>query len=210
MKSLGKNVAKAICYCNASPLMLGLGGAQLRGQSVETVWQSNSTKVCTKERSLKSRSSFRRRHLQPTQNLHPPLHSRRNDWPFRSLRKLGQNATRRPQAVRGGARVPRRKGCGHDGQRKSVAHMPTAAPATAALRYGRMIDAEKESRSRGSHRWGPLQKPRRTCLDRLGKVSHHRGLKYSGPPRFCWCACLACSANASRKVELSSESIIDP
>jgi pimeloyl-ACP methyl ester carboxylesterase len=37
MKSLGKNVAKAICYCNASPLMLGLGGAQLRGQSVETV-----------------------------------------------------------------------------------------------------------------------------------------------------------------------------
>jgi pimeloyl-ACP methyl ester carboxylesterase len=37
MKSLGKNVAKAICYCNTSPLMLGLGGAQLRGQSVEIV-----------------------------------------------------------------------------------------------------------------------------------------------------------------------------
>ena len=37
MASLGKNVAKAICYCNTSPLMLGLGGAQLRGQSVETV-----------------------------------------------------------------------------------------------------------------------------------------------------------------------------
>jgi pimeloyl-ACP methyl ester carboxylesterase len=37
MKSLGKNVAKAICYCNSRPLMLGLGGAQLRGQSVETV-----------------------------------------------------------------------------------------------------------------------------------------------------------------------------
>jgi len=37
MKSLGKNVAKAICYCNSHPLMLGLGGAQLRGQSVETV-----------------------------------------------------------------------------------------------------------------------------------------------------------------------------
>ena len=37
MASLGKNVAKAICYCNSSPLMLGLGGAHLRGQSVETV-----------------------------------------------------------------------------------------------------------------------------------------------------------------------------
>ena len=37
MKSLGKNVAKGICYCNSSPLMLGLGGAQLRGQSVEMV-----------------------------------------------------------------------------------------------------------------------------------------------------------------------------
>ena len=37
MASLGNNVAKAICYCNTSPLMLGLGGAQLRGQSVETV-----------------------------------------------------------------------------------------------------------------------------------------------------------------------------
>jgi hypothetical protein len=37
MRSLGKNVAKAICYCNSSPLMLGLGGAQLRGQSVEIV-----------------------------------------------------------------------------------------------------------------------------------------------------------------------------
>ena len=37
MKSLGKNVAKAICYCNSRPLMLGLGGAQLRGQAVETV-----------------------------------------------------------------------------------------------------------------------------------------------------------------------------
>jgi len=37
MASLGKNVAKAICYCNSHPLMLGLGGAQLRGHSVETV-----------------------------------------------------------------------------------------------------------------------------------------------------------------------------
>jgi len=37
MKALGKNVAKAICYCNSRPLMLGLGGAQLQGQSVETV-----------------------------------------------------------------------------------------------------------------------------------------------------------------------------
>ena len=37
MRSLGTNVAKAICYCNSNPLMLGLGGAQLRGQSVEIV-----------------------------------------------------------------------------------------------------------------------------------------------------------------------------
>ena len=37
MRSLGKNVAKAICYCNSMPFMLGLGGARLRGESVETV-----------------------------------------------------------------------------------------------------------------------------------------------------------------------------
>ena len=37
MASLGRNVAKAICYCNSMPLMLGLGGAELRGESVETV-----------------------------------------------------------------------------------------------------------------------------------------------------------------------------
>ena len=37
MKSLGKNVGKAICYCNSMPFMLGLGGAELRGESVETV-----------------------------------------------------------------------------------------------------------------------------------------------------------------------------
>src|SRR6266478_3841316 len=32
----------------------------------------------------------------------------------------------------------RRQCCGHDGQRKSVAHMPTAATSTAVLRYGRI------------------------------------------------------------------------
>ena len=37
MASLGKNVAKAICYCNSMPFMLGLGGAELRGESVETI-----------------------------------------------------------------------------------------------------------------------------------------------------------------------------
>jgi hypothetical protein len=37
MASLGRNVAKAICYCNSMPLMLGLGGAELRGESVETI-----------------------------------------------------------------------------------------------------------------------------------------------------------------------------
>ena len=37
MKSLGSNVAKAICYCNSMPFMLGLGGAELRGESVETI-----------------------------------------------------------------------------------------------------------------------------------------------------------------------------
>src|SRR5262245_33785834 len=29
MKSLGKNVANAICYCNSMPLLLGLGDVQL-------------------------------------------------------------------------------------------------------------------------------------------------------------------------------------
>ena len=37
MRALGKNVGKAVCYCNSMPLMLGLGGAELRGQSVENV-----------------------------------------------------------------------------------------------------------------------------------------------------------------------------
>ena len=37
MKSLGENVAKAICYCNSMPFIMGLGGAELRGESVETI-----------------------------------------------------------------------------------------------------------------------------------------------------------------------------
>jgi hypothetical protein len=37
MRPLGENVAKALCYCNSKPRMLGLGGAQLSGQSVEIV-----------------------------------------------------------------------------------------------------------------------------------------------------------------------------
>jgi hypothetical protein len=37
MRPLGENVGKAVCYCNSKPRMLGLGGAQLRGQSVENI-----------------------------------------------------------------------------------------------------------------------------------------------------------------------------
>ena len=37
VKSIGNNVAKAICYCNDLPLFLGMGGAQLKGSNVETV-----------------------------------------------------------------------------------------------------------------------------------------------------------------------------
>jgi pimeloyl-ACP methyl ester carboxylesterase len=37
MKSIGKNVARAICYCNDSPLFLGMGGAKLIGATVEIV-----------------------------------------------------------------------------------------------------------------------------------------------------------------------------
>jgi hypothetical protein len=37
MKAIGKNVAKAICYCNDSPLLLGLGGAKLSGSTVEII-----------------------------------------------------------------------------------------------------------------------------------------------------------------------------
>jgi hypothetical protein len=32
--------------------------------------------------------------------------------------------------------------CGHDGQRKGVAHMPTAATSTTVLRYGRATEVE--------------------------------------------------------------------
>jgi hypothetical protein len=42
------------------------------------------------------------------------------------------------------ARRARRGGCGHDGQRKSAPHMPTAA--TADVRYDRMIEAERRRR----------------------------------------------------------------
>src|SRR6516164_1887602 len=42
-------------------------------------------------------------------------------------------------------RPARHSNCGHDGQRKSVAHMPTASATTANLRYGRMIEAETET-----------------------------------------------------------------
>jgi hypothetical protein len=52
---------------------------------------------------------------------------------------------RTPMAVWREGRPARRKGCGHDGQGKSVAHMPTAAATTATLRYGRMIEAETET-----------------------------------------------------------------
>jgi pimeloyl-ACP methyl ester carboxylesterase len=37
VKSIGSNVAKAICYCNDLPLFFGMGGAKLRGANVETV-----------------------------------------------------------------------------------------------------------------------------------------------------------------------------
>jgi hypothetical protein len=38
MKSIGKNVVRAICYCNDNPLFLGMGGAKLTGSaSVEVV-----------------------------------------------------------------------------------------------------------------------------------------------------------------------------
>jgi pimeloyl-ACP methyl ester carboxylesterase len=37
MKSIGKNVARAICYCNDTPLFLGMGGAKLTGATVEIV-----------------------------------------------------------------------------------------------------------------------------------------------------------------------------
>jgi pimeloyl-ACP methyl ester carboxylesterase len=56
MASLGKNVAKAICYCNTSPLMLGLGGAQLRGQSVETVAISEQHLAVQFDQSLHKRT----------------------------------------------------------------------------------------------------------------------------------------------------------
>jgi len=42
-------------------------------------------------------------------------------------------------------RRARHSSCGHDGQRKSVAHMPTASATTANLRYGRMIEGEMET-----------------------------------------------------------------
>src|SRR6516162_7150600 len=42
-------------------------------------------------------------------------------------------------------RPARHSNCGHDRQRKSVAHMPTASATTANLRYGRMIEAETET-----------------------------------------------------------------
>ena len=56
MRSLGNNVGKAICYCNSSPLMLGLGGAQLRGQSVEIVTISQQHLAVQFDESLHKRT----------------------------------------------------------------------------------------------------------------------------------------------------------
>jgi hypothetical protein len=61
-------------------------------------------------------------------------------------------------------RPTRRSSCGHDGQRKSVAHMPTASATTASLRYGRMIEAETETAE------GPIKKASQMVLT-MGSTS---------------------------------------
>ncbi len=43
VKSIGNNVARAICYCNDLPLFFGMGGAKLRGSNVETVVHHRTT-----------------------------------------------------------------------------------------------------------------------------------------------------------------------
>ena len=48
--------AKAICYCTSRPLMLGLGGAQLRGQSVKTVPKSEQHLAVQFDASLHNRT----------------------------------------------------------------------------------------------------------------------------------------------------------
>ena len=61
------------------------------------------------------------------------------EWPVPASSARQQNAD--GGVARRQERPARREGCEHDGQRKSVAHMPTAATTTANLRYGRMIEA---------------------------------------------------------------------
>ena len=85
MRSLGKNVAKAICYCNSMPFMLGLGGARLRGESVETV------PIFEQHLAVQFDESLHQRTIAEIEKLVPPsppaayaklpllLHSRRDD-----------------------------------------------------------------------------------------------------------------------------------
>jgi pimeloyl-ACP methyl ester carboxylesterase len=56
MKSIGKNVVKAICYCNDSPLFLGMGGAKLTGSTVEIVNISEPHPVVQFDESLHKRT----------------------------------------------------------------------------------------------------------------------------------------------------------
>jgi pimeloyl-ACP methyl ester carboxylesterase len=56
MKSIGKNVVKAICYCNDSPLFLGMGGAKLTGSTVEIVNISEPHPVVQFDQSLHKRT----------------------------------------------------------------------------------------------------------------------------------------------------------
>jgi hypothetical protein len=56
MKSLGRNVVRAVCYCNDSPLFLGMGGATLKGSSVEAVKISEPHPVVQFDPSLHKRT----------------------------------------------------------------------------------------------------------------------------------------------------------
>jgi hypothetical protein len=76
MKSIGHNVAKAICYCNDLPLFFGMGGAKLKGSNVETVSIAVPHPVVQFDERLHRRTIAEVEKLAASNNEKPVAHSK--------------------------------------------------------------------------------------------------------------------------------------
>jgi hypothetical protein len=76
VKSIGNNVAKAICYCNDLPLFFGMGGAKLKGSNVETVSIAVPHPVVQFDERLHRRTIAEVEKLAASHNEKPVAHSK--------------------------------------------------------------------------------------------------------------------------------------